>query len=135
MTSTAVSIQQYIAMHAGEAQQSQAPRINVTWDNASIEDVVAGFAAFSGRTIVISKGITGNVTAEIKNQPWDLAFKAVLEAQGLAYQVLDGGIINVLPKADLARADSTLPIQPRLLPVTYANATALVPTFAQLFPH
>ncbi len=132
ITSTPVSIQQYIAMHAGEAQQSQAPRINVTWDNADIEDVVAGFAAFSGRTIVISKGITGNVTAEIKNQPWDLAFKAVLEAQGLAYQVLDGGIINVLPKADLARADSTVPIETRLVRVNYAKATALVPAIASI---
>jgi len=119
-------------MHAGEAQQSQAPRINVTWDNASIEDVVAGFAAFSGRTIVISKGITGNVTAEIKNQPWDLAFKAVLEAQGLSYQVLDGGIINVLLKSDLARTDSTVPIETRLVRVNYAKATALVPAVASI---
>jgi len=132
INSTPLSIQQYIALHAGEAQQSQAPRINVTWDNASIEDVVAGFAAFSGRTIVISKGITGNITAEIKNQPWDLAFKAVLEAQGLAYQVLDGGIINVLQKADLARADSTVPIETRLVRVNYAKASALVPAVASI---
>ena len=132
INSTPMSIQQYIALHAGEAQQSQAPRINVTWDNASIEDVVAGFAAFSGRTIVISKGITGNVTAEIKNQPWDLAFKAVLEAQGLAYQVLDGGIINVLQKADLARADSTVPIETRLVRVNYAKASALVPAVTSI---
>ena len=132
INSTPMSIQQYIALHAGEAQQSQAPRINVTWDNASIEDVVAGFAAFSGRTIVISKGITGNITAEIKNQPWDLAFKAVLEAQGLAYQVLDGGIINVLQKADLARADSTVPIETRLVRVNYAKASALVPAVTSI---
>jgi type IV pilus assembly protein PilQ len=132
INSTPMSIQQYIAMHAGEAQQSQAPRINVTWDNATIEDVVAGFAAFSGRTIVISKGITGNVTAEIKNQPWDLAFKAVLEAQGLSYQVLDGGIINVLLKSDLARTDSTVPIETRLVRVNYAKATALVPAVASI---
>src|SRR5256886_10381360 len=59
INSTPMSIQQYIALHAGEAQQSQAPRINVTWDNANIEDVVAGFAAFSGRTIILSKDIKG----------------------------------------------------------------------------
>lgn len=132
INSTPMTIQQYIAMHANEAQQSQAPRINVTWDGADIEDVVAGFAAFSGRTIVISKGISGKITAEIKNQPWDLAFKAVLESQGLAYQVLDGGIINVLQKADLARADSTVPIETRLVRVNYAKATALVPAVASI---
>ena len=46
------------------------PRITVTWDRASIADVVAGFAAFSGRTIILGKDIKGEVTAEMKNQPW-----------------------------------------------------------------
>jgi len=35
------------------------PRITVTWDRASIADVVAGFAAFSGRTIIIGKDVKG----------------------------------------------------------------------------
>jgi hypothetical protein len=72
----ALSIDEYLAVHRAEAAQSQAPRITVQWDNASIEDVIAGFAAFSGRTIILGKGITGNVTAEIKNQPWDPALNA-----------------------------------------------------------
>ncbi len=122
-----VSIAQYLAAHASEAAQSQAPRITVQWDGADIEDVVAGFAAFSGRTIIVGKGITGKVTAEIKNQPWDLAFAAVLESQGLAYQVLEGGIINVLNKTDLAKADSTVPVETRLVRVNYARAGSLVP--------
>ena len=122
-----MSIEEYLAVHRSEAQQSQAPRITVQWDNASIEDVVAGFAAFSGRTIVISKGITGNVTAEIKNQPWDLALNAVLESQGLAVQTLPGGIFNVVSKVELARADSTVPVETRLVRINYAKATSLVP--------
>src|SRR6266851_1444226 len=81
------TIDAYLAAHAKESEQSQAPRITVTWDNADFREVVAGFAAFSGRTIIISKDVKGNVSAEIKNQPWDLAFAAVLEAQGLAYNV------------------------------------------------
>jgi type IV pilus assembly protein PilQ len=123
----AASIDQYLAAHAVEGEQSQAPRITVRWDGAEIEDVVAGFAAFSGRTIMVGKDVKGKVTAEIKNQPWDLAFAAVLESQGLTYQVLDGGIINVLNKADFARADSTVPIETRLVRVNYAKASSLVP--------
>jgi type IV pilus assembly protein PilQ len=123
-----MSIEEYLATHRAEASQSQAPRITVQWDNASIEDVVAGFAAFSGRTIVLSKGITGNVTAEIKNQPWDLALNAVLESQGLAVQTLPGGIFNVVSKVELARADSTVPITTRLVRINYAKATSLVPS-------
>ena len=120
-------INQYLAAHAAEGAQSPAPRITVRWDGADIEDVVAGFAAFSGRTIVVGKDVKGKVTAEIKNQPWDLAFAAVLESQGLTYQVLEGGIINVLNKADFARADSTVPVETRLVRVNYAKAASLVP--------
>src|SRR5207245_1854091 len=60
-----VSIDAYLAAHASEAAQSQAPRITVTWDRADIQEVVAGFAAFSGRTIVVNKGIAGQLSAEI----------------------------------------------------------------------
>jgi type IV pilus assembly protein PilQ len=124
------SISAYLAAHASEVAQSQAPRITVTWDRASLEDVVAGFAAFSGRTIIIGKGASaasGTISAEIRNQPWDLAFNAVLEAQGLAPQLLPGGIINVVDKKTLALADSTVPLETRLVRVNYANAAALVP--------
>src|SRR5437870_3358865 len=121
------AIEQYLAAHAREAAPSRAPRITGTWDNAEIMEVVAGFAAFSGRTIVVSKGVAGKVSAEIKNQPWDLAFNAVLESQGLAGVTLEGGIIQVVNKTDLARADSTVPVSTVLVRVNYAKATSLVP--------
>ncbi|MFN2572317.1 MAG: AMIN domain-containing protein [Gemmatimonadales bacterium] len=127
-----MSIDEYIAAHRNDALQSQAPRITVQWDNASIEDVVAGFAAFSGRTIILARDIKGNVTAEIKNQPWDLALNAVLESQGLAVQTLPGGILNVVSKVELARADSTVPITTRLVRINYAKATSLVPSVASI---
>src|SRR5439155_1319772 len=108
-----MSIDEYLAAHANEAAQSRAPRITVTWDRADIQEVVAGFAAFSGRTIVVNKGITGQLSAEIKNQPWDLAFNAVLESQGLTANVLEGGILQVIDKKDLARADPTDALVPQ----------------------
>jgi len=126
------TIDAYLAAHVKESEQSAAPRITVTWDNADFREVVAGFAAFSGRTIIISKDVKGNVSAEIKNQPWDLAFAAVLEAQGLAFNVLEGGIIQVIDKKDLARADSTVPVETRLVRVNYAKAAVLVPSVASI---
>src|SRR5207244_7953341 len=110
----------------------QAPRITVTWDRADIQEVVAGFAAFSGRTIVVNKGISGSLSAEIKNQPWDLAFNAVLESQGLTVNTLEGGILQVIDKKDLARADSTVPVETRLVRVNYAKASSLVPAVQSL---
>lgn len=126
------SVNDYLALHRADAVQSQAPRITVQWDGADIQDVVAGFAAFSGRTIVVSKGITGQVTAEVKNQPWDLAFNAVLQSQGLDVLTQPGGILVVVDKKDLARSDSTVPVETRLVRVNYAQASALVPAVASI---
>jgi type IV pilus assembly protein PilQ len=126
------SVDDYLALHRADAVQSQAPRITVQWDGADIQDVVAGFAAFSGRTIVVSKGITGQVTAEVKNQPWDLAFNAVLQSQGLDVLTQPGGILVVVDKKDLARSDSTVPVETRLVRVNYAQASALVPAVASI---
>jgi len=128
----AMAINEYLAEHAKESEQSQAARITVTWDNADLREVVAGFAAFSGRTIILSKDVSGKVSAEIKNQPWDLALHAVLESQGLTVNVLDGGIFQVIDKKDLARADSTVPVETRLVRVNYARASSLVPSVQSL---
>ena len=105
-----------------------APRITVTWDRANIADVVAGFAAFSGRTIVLGKGVTGEVTAEIKNQPWTEAFAAVLATQGLQAIELAGGIIRVDTPQALASLDSTEPLTTRMIPVNYASAGQVLPS-------
>ena len=97
----------------------QQPRITVTWDRASIADVVAGFAAFSGRTIILGKDIKGEVTAEIKNQPWDMAFQAILATQGLSATEMPGGIIRVDAPSALAAIDSLEPLESRQVPINY----------------
>src|SRR5688500_11279070 len=70
--------------HERTIQQSQQPRITVTYQDADIRDVLAAFAAFSGRTIVVGKGVEGKVTAEVRDQPWDVSMNAILTSQGLA---------------------------------------------------
>ncbi|HMV33289.1 MAG TPA: secretin N-terminal domain-containing protein, partial [Gemmatimonadales bacterium] len=87
-----------------------------------------GFAAFSGRTIVLGKGVTGEVTAEIKNQPWTEAFAAVLATQGLQAIELAGGIIRVDTPQALASLDSTEPLTTRMIPVNYASAGQVLPS-------
>jgi len=104
------------------------PRITVTWDRASIADVVAGFAAFSGRTIILGKDVKGEVNAEIKNQPWPQAFQAVLATQGLTAQEMPGGIIRVDAPQVLAALDSLEPLETSVVRVNYAQAAALSKT-------
>ena len=110
------------------AMAAPAPRITVTWDRATIADVVVGFAAFSGRTIILGKDIKGEVTAEVKNQPWTEAFAAVLATQGLQATELPGGIIRVDTPAALASLDSTEPTITRMIPINYASASQLLPS-------
>ncbi len=108
------------------SQQSQEPRITVSWDRANIADVVAGFAAFSGRNIVLGKGITGEVSAEIKNQPWPEAFAAVLATQGLTAQEMTGGIIRVDKPETLAALDSLEPLETTVVRLNYKQADSMV---------
>jgi type IV pilus assembly protein PilQ len=87
---------------AAEEEASMAPRraavparLTVTYQDADIRDVIAAFAAFSGRTIIAGRDVTGTVTAEIKDQPWDVALRALLGSQGLAASEDAYGIITV----------------------------------------
>jgi type IV pilus assembly protein PilQ len=70
-------------------------RITVTFYEADIRDVLASFAEFTGRSIVPGSGVTGSVTAEIRNQPWDVALETILGAHGLAAREMPTGIIRV----------------------------------------
>ena len=107
---------------------AEEPRITVTWDRANIADVVAGFAAFSGRTIIIGKDVKGEVTAEVKNQPWPLAFQAILASQGLSAQEMSGGIIRVDAPGVLSALDSLEPLETSVVRINYAHAGSLEKT-------
>ncbi|HET6701552.1 MAG TPA: AMIN domain-containing protein [Gemmatimonadaceae bacterium] len=111
---------------------SQQPRITVTYQDADIRDVVAAFAAFSGRTIVVGKEITGTVTAEVRDQPWDVALRAILQSQGLAAVEDANGIIAVDSYENIASQQATEPLSTQIVPVNYARASSLVETVRSL---
>ena len=116
-----------------QAQQSQQPLINVTFQDTDIRDVIASFAAFSGRTIVVGKDVAGTVTAEIRNQPWDVALRAILQGQGLAAsEDAISGIITVDSYANILNRQASEPLQTQLISINYARASGLVPTIQQL---
>jgi type IV pilus assembly protein PilQ len=116
-----------------QAQQSQQPPITVTFQDTDIRDVIASFAAFSGRTIVVGKDVLGTVTAEIRNQPWDVALRAILQGQGLAAsEDALSGIITVDSYANILNRQASEPLQTQLVSINYARAMALVPTIQSL---
>jgi type IV pilus assembly protein PilQ len=102
-------------------QGGQIPRVTVSWVNASIDEVISGFQAISGRSIILGKGITRTVTAEIRDKPWPEAFYAILAAQGLSVQELPGGILRVDAPQNFAEIDSLEPRETRIVRVNYAR--------------
>jgi type IV pilus assembly protein PilQ len=114
------------------AQRSQQARITVTYQNSDIRDVIAAFATFSGRTIVIGKDVQGTVTAEIKDQPWDVALQAILQAQGLAASEENTGIISVDSYANILAKEANEPLTTQLVSINYASASSLVNTIQSL---
>jgi type IV pilus assembly protein PilQ len=110
------------------AQQSQQQRITVTWQDADIRDVIAGFANSTGRTIVVGKSVTGTVTAEIKDQPWDVALKAILESQGLAASEDPSGIITVDSYQNILERQASEPLTTQMVNINYVSAASLVET-------
>lgn len=106
--------------------QSQQRRITITWEDADIADVLASFAEISGRTIVRGKAVTGTVSAEIKDQPWDVAMKAILDAHGLAATEEASGIIVVDSYENILQRQSSEPLTTQMVGINYVSAASLV---------
>lgn len=101
----------------------EASRVTVSFDRATIQDVAAFFARYTGRSIVLGSGVTGTVSAEIANQPWDVALGALLAANGLAGRELASGIILVEKPAVAVEAPGRL--VSRVFRLNYSQASEL----------
>jgi type II secretory pathway component GspD/PulD (secretin) len=106
------------------AQTPLAP-VTVSFEATSIRDVVAFFADYADRSIVLGSGVTGTVSAEIQRQPWDLALDAILRAQGLYARELESGIILVQNPGTIAEAPPLLTT--RVFRLSYTPAAELQP--------
>ncbi len=109
----------------GRAQGGSIPRMSVTWNAASIEEVIAGFIAVSGKSILLGKDIKRTVSATIIDKPWTEAFYGILASQGLSAQELPGGILRVDMPSNFAEIDSLEPLETRLVRINYARVAEL----------
>jgi type IV pilus assembly protein PilQ len=114
------------------ATQSTQPRINITYFDADIREVLAAFAAFSGRTIIVGREVQGTVTAEIRDQPWDVALQSILSAQQLAASEDQYGIITVDSYKNIQAKQASEPLITQLVSINYASAPSLVATVNSL---
>jgi len=102
-----------------------ADRISVAFTNTPIHEVLFHFAEFSNRSIVPGSQVSGNVSVDIRDQPWDVALQAILESHGLAAQELASGIIRVDRLQDLRSREEVEQLVTRPFRINYANAQEL----------
>ncbi len=108
-------------------QQSTQDRITVTWDSSSIEDVMVGFAEFSGRSILLGQNVDRVIRAKITDQPWDVALREILDANGLAAEEDPvSGMIRIINPMEQAARDSLEPKQTVIMSLNFKRASGIV---------
>lgn len=105
--------------------RSTARRISITFTNSPMQDVLLAFASFSGKSIVPGSNVSGIVTADIRDQPWDIALLTILSAYGLAAEEDDYGIIRVDNINDLNQREEVEKIITQAHRINYATASEL----------
>lgn len=113
-------------------QQSAQDRITVTWDSASIGDVMAAFAEFSGRSILLGRNVDAVIWAEIRDQPWDVALREILDINGLqAQEDEQTGMIRIVNPLEVAARDSLEPKQTVIMSLNFKRASGIVGVLTQ----
>lgn len=110
-------------------------RIDLDFKDADVHNILRLLADVGKVNIVTADDVSGSVTIKMKNVPWDQALDVVLQAKNLG-MVRTGNLIRVA-KADALEKEREMaiakkkqelelaPIETRLIPVSYADATQL----------
>jgi len=109
--------------------------INFSLRDADIKEVLRTFAKISGLNMVIQPGVSGQVTVELDQVPWDQALEIILKTNNLWYE-LDGNIMRIAPRDQLTAeaqaaaqarnaAAQAVPLRTVLKRVSYASASEI----------
>jgi type IV pilus assembly protein PilQ len=127
------AIQSFQTETLGDSQRTYVGEpIDLKVTNADVTDVLRTFAQISGLNIVVQPGVSGVVTAELENVPWDQALEQILKINGLGYEV-EGNVMRIAPtailrqeaqeKQQLAQAKAlSIPLQTIYRRLSYAGA-------------
>ncbi|CAM3389288.1 type IV pilus secretin PilQ [Halomonas lysinitropha] len=110
-------------------------RITLNFQDIEVRSVLAIIADFTGLNLVASDSVTGRVTLNLEDVPWDQALDLVLKSHGLASRQ-DGNVIVVAPASELARMErqeleareqmeTLAPLTSEFIQVKYAKADDL----------
>ena len=90
---------------AASRQQSQFPfdgkRISLNFEDIDVRTVLSILADEVGLNLVVSDTVSGNVTINLRQVPWDQALDLILQTRGLASR-RSGDVLLVAPGEELA---------------------------------
>ncbi|MBD3894581.1 type IV pilus secretin PilQ family protein [Halomonas sp. ML-15] len=110
-------------------------RITLNFQDIEVRSVLAIIADVSGLNLVASDSVTGNVTLNLQEVPWDQALDLVLKSHGLSSRQ-EGNVIVVAPASELAnierqeiesreQMETLSPLTTEMIQVRYARASDL----------
>ncbi|MGA9852898.1 MAG: type IV pilus secretin PilQ [Gammaproteobacteria bacterium] len=123
------------AQAAQVAQQKQytGQKISLNFQNIDIRAVLQILADASGKNIVVSDSVNGNITLRLQDVPWDQALDIIMKTKGLASRTYGNTLIigtaqdiAAQEQAEFAAQQSlqqSAPLQSAFIQVNYAKAS------------
>jgi len=118
-----------------ETKEYEGQRLTLNFQDIETRAVLQLLAETSGRNIVVSDTVAGNVTLRLRNVPWDQALDIVMTTKGLDMRE-NGNVIIVAPAEEIAARETAdleaqnaiselEPLYSEFLQVNYAKAADL----------
>lgn len=115
-----------------ETKEYEGQRLTLNFQDIETRAVLQLLAETSGRNIVVSDTVQGNVTLRLRNVPWDQALDIVMTTKGLDMRQ-NGNVIMVAPAEEIAARETAdleaqaaiselEPMYSEFLQVNYAKA-------------
>ena len=119
-----------------EKKEYDGQRLTLNFQDIETRAVLQLLAETSGKNIVVSDTVQGNVTLRLRNVPWDQALDIVMTTKGLDMRQ-NGNVIIVAPATEIAARETAdleaqlaiaelEPIYSEFLQVNYAKASDLM---------
>ena len=123
-----------------ETKEYEGQRLTLNFQDIETRAVLQLLAETSGRNIVVSDTVQGNVTLRLRNVPWDQALDIVMTTKGLDMRQ-NGNVIIVAPAEEIAARETAdleakqaiaelEPLYSEFLQVNYAKASSLADLIA-----
>lgn len=76
-------------------------KLSLNFQNVEVRTVLQVIAEFTGKNIITSDTVNGNVTLRLKDVPWDQALDLILQSKGLDKRE-NGNVMWIAPREEIA---------------------------------